>query len=193
MTQPAKVKLNQVLDLIGKKVQVKYVGARNPSILNSPFSSEVPAMAEYLPRLMDEVTVASKPTIPGRININLAPRQVLAGIPGLSSEVVDQIVRTRDPQGATTQSQRQYETWLLTEGLVTLDEMRKLMPLVCTGGDVYRAQVVGFFESGYPVSRAEVVLDATQQPPRLLLWRSATHLGRGYSLDLLGVGQGQGL
>ena len=149
-------------------------------------------MAEYLPRLMDAVTTESGTSIRGRINLNLAPRQILAGVPGLRSEVVDQIIRTRDPQNATSQPQRQYETWLLTEGLVTLDEMRKLMPLLCTGGDVYRAQVVGYFESGRPASRAEVVLDATQQPPRIVLWRTVTHLGRGYSLDVLGLGQGGG-
>jgi type II secretory pathway component PulK len=188
LTQPGKVKLTQVLDLIGKTVLVK--GAKQP--LTSPFDDQASSMAEYLPRLMDAVTVASGTSIPGRLNLNLAPRQILAGVPGLRAEVVDQIIRTRDPQNAASHPQRQYETWLLTEGLVELDEMRKLMPLLGTGGDVYRAQVVGYFESGRPASRAEVVLDATQQPPRIVLWRTVTHLGRGHSLDVLGLGQGGG-
>lgn len=192
LTQSAKVKLTQVLDLIGKKVQVTFKGAKAPTILTSPFDSNVATMAQYLPQLMDETTVATGKSIPGRINVNQAPQQILAGIPGLRADVVDQIIRMRDPQSTTSQPQRQNETWLLTEGLVTLDEMRKLMPFLCAGGDVYRAQVVGYFESGYPASRVEVVLSAIQSPPRVLLWRNMTHLGRGFSLDVLGAGQGTG-
>ncbi|MCY2988630.1 MAG: hypothetical protein NTY19_12290, partial [Planctomycetota bacterium] len=192
LTKPAKVKLNQVLDLIGKQVQVTFKGAKQPTILTSPFENSAAAMQQYLPKLMDEVTAAAGPSIPGRLNVNQAPRQILAGIPGLRAEVVDQIVRIRDPQNTANQPQRQNETWLLTEGLVTLDEMRKLMPFLCAGGDVYRAQVVGYFESGYPAARAEVVLDAVQSPPRVLLWRNMTHLGRGFGLDALGTGQGVG-
>ena len=52
---------------------------------------------------------------------------------------------------------------------------------------VYRAQVIGYYDDGRAASRLEVVLDATQQPARVLLWRDISHLGRGYALETLGV------
>jgi hypothetical protein len=76
----------------------------------------------------------------------------------------------------------------LTQGLVTLEEMRALVPFVCGGGHVYRTQIIGYYDDGRASSRLEVVLDATQQPPRLLLWRDISHLGRGFTLETLGAG-----
>ena len=35
--------------------------------------------------------------------------------------------------------------------------------------------------------RIEVLLDATSTPPRMISWRDMTHLGRGYSPDILGA------
>ena len=75
----------------------------------------------------------------------------------------------------------------MAEGIATLPEMKTLMPFLCGGGDVYRAQIVGYFQGGSAASRAEVVFDATKPAPRLLLWRDMSHLGRGYALETLGV------
>jgi hypothetical protein len=144
-------------------------------------------MALYLPLLMDNCTVVEAETIPGRININEAPREVLMGIPGISEEVVDEIINRRSLaiEGDTTS--RAHETWLLSEAVVTLDEMRLLMPFVCAGGDVFRAQIVGYYQGGGPSSRAEVIFDATGSQPRVLFWRDVSHLGRGFALETLGV------
>jgi hypothetical protein len=192
LTQPSKVKFAQVLDLIGKKVQVKFKGAQKATVLQSPFAEDLASMNLYMPALMEQVTIVPKATIPGRININQAPREILLGIPGMRQEIVEQIVRLRQAEPDADHPQRKYETWLLTEGVVTLAEMKQLSPFICAGGDVYRAQVVGYFDNGGPSCRVEVVLDATIQPPRLLLWRDISHLGRGYALETLGVGLAEG-
>ena len=82
---------------------------------------------------------------------------------------------------------RQFETWPLVEGLVTLDEMRTLLPLITCGGDVYRAQIVGYFEKSGASHRAEVIVDATTVNPKIVLWRDLSHLGRGFDLSVLGL------
>jgi DNA uptake protein ComE-like DNA-binding protein len=186
LSQASKTTFGQVLDLVGKKVQVKFKGAENPTILQSPFTEDLVSMNSYMPTLIDQVTIVTDPVIHGRININQAPRDILLGIPGMTEEIAEQIIsqRTPDPGADATYG---HETWLLTQGLVTLDEMRALMPFVCAGGDAYRAQVIGYYDEGGAASRLEVVLDATQQPPRVLLWRDISHLGRGYALETLGV------
>ncbi len=57
------------------------------------------------------------------------------------------------------------------------------------GGDVYRAQIVGYFESGAS-HRAEIVIDATTVNPKVVAWRDISHLGRGFDLSVLGLRQG---
>ena len=65
--------------------------------------------------------------------------------------------------------------------------MKKLMALVTTGGSVYRAQVVGFFDAEGPADRLEVVIDATETPPIVRRRWELRELGPGYSLEVLGV------
>lgn len=112
-------------------------------------------------------------------------------IPGITTEIVDEIIaqRTMDPTSA--QTSRRYETWLLTEGIVTLDKMKALMPYITCGGDVYRLQVFGYADDGSVMTRLEVIIDASTQPVRVLFWRDISHLGRAYTPAILGVGSSQ--
>lgn len=186
LTASAKSTLSTVLDLIGTRVQVKFDGARQASVIESPFADDPAAMVLYLPKMMDNLTAGAK-VIPGRININQAPRAVLAGIPGLDEEKVEQIVSSREPEVSDSQPGRRYETWILSEGIVTLDEMKALIPYVCAGGRVFRAQVVGYYDRAGPAARIEAIVDATASPPQLLSWRDISHLGRGYPAEVLGI------
>jgi hypothetical protein len=65
--------------------------------------------------------------------------------------------------------------------------MRTLLPYLTTGGDVFRAQVVGFFDDSPLSARAEVVVDGTASPPRQVYWKDLRLLGRGYSRETLGA------
>lgn len=180
-------KFTQVLDLIGAKVQYAPSGGQS-QLFAGPFSSELLAMNAYMPILLDNVAASSVPELPGRLNVNQAPRNLLAAVPGMNEDILNEILSRRTPEPTPEQPGRRHETWLLTEGIVTLTEMKLLTPFLCAGGDVFRAQVVGYFQGGQAAARAEVVLDATQSPPRILLWRDNSHLGRGFALETLGIG-----
>jgi hypothetical protein len=67
-----------------------------------------------------------------------------------------------------------------------LATMRAILPFVCVGGDVFKAEVVGYFDDGVGTSRAEVFLDNTVPLPRILFWRDKSHLQSGYNIDVLG-------
>jgi type II secretory pathway component PulK len=175
--------LTSVLDLIGVRTSVKFQGARNPTSLNSPFANDRTAMGTYLPKLLDNTTVSAAPAIAGRININQAPRAVLAGLPGMTPDLLDQIIAKRVPDRVAANPDRRYETWLLTEGLVPLATMKTLMPYVNAGGSVFRAQAVGFFDDGGTTAHVEAVLDASKRPTSVLFWRDVSHLGIGYTPD----------
>jgi len=181
-------KLSSVLDLIGPNARAKSKGAEQETILETPFSNEPGQIDSYLSTLMDNVTVNPSPVIPGRININQASRTVLACIPDMDDETVDAIISERQENPTEMDPRRRHETWIFSEGIVTLEEMKKLMPFVTGGGSVYRAQVIGYFDRGGPAVRIEAVLDATEQPARIVFYRDLSHLGRGYTLETLGIG-----
>jgi DNA uptake protein ComE-like DNA-binding protein len=190
LERPGSVILQTVLDLVGPDVRSSFTnadGEQDQVVLKTPFPDSPIAMRFYLPLLMDHLAVNAQPTIPGRININQASRTVLLGIPGMEPEMVEEILSTRFEEVTDEQPERRHETWLLSEGIVELDQMKDLMPFVTGGGSVYRAQIVGYFDKGGPSFRVETVIDATSGDPRVLFWRDISHLGRGYPLSTLGV------
>ena len=183
-----------MLDLVGVWTQVVeqgQAGRGQPPFVESPFKNDASAMRDYLPKLFDNFAVNAAPSIPGRLNINQAPRPLLLGIPGLDVNAVDQIIANRRPDANGERPDQAYETWPLTDGIVDLETMKKLMPLVTAGGNVYRAQIVGYFDEEGPAYRMEAVVDATQTSagrqaaagpgrarPRLLARRPGHDAGR---------------
>ena len=122
--------------------------------------------------------------LPGRININEAPREILAGLPGMTSDILDKLIQSRASQSDT--ENRKYETWPMVEGILTLQQMKQIAPLVTGGGDVMRVQSVGYFEQSSGFSRAEAVIDGSGPVPVIVLYRRLDHLGRGFSQSTLG-------
>lgn len=185
-SKKAAVSISSVLDLIGARTTIQYVGQKKPMNFRSPFTADTAAMSAYLPKLMDNTTVDSEPTIRGRININQAPRTVLMCIPGMTSDIVDQIIAKRvvDPTADSPDHRR--ETWLLTEGVVPLKTMKALLPFVTAGGSVYRAQIIGTFDGGGPAARLEIILDAGKKPTQLLSWKDMSRLLNGFPAEQAG-------
>ena len=138
-----------VREAAGRGEPVKAGGGEQGPILASPFSEDPAEMLTYLTSLMDNCSITDAETIPGRISINEAPAEILLGIPNISEETVQQIVDQREIL-AEDLSTRGHETWLLAEGIVDLATMKNLLPFICAGGDVFRAQVVGYYQGGGP-------------------------------------------
>lgn len=188
----ASVKLTTMLDLFGARATLapppnnSRRGRTPPPItVRNPFTVDTAAMDNYIPKLMDNCTTTSKTAITGRININQAPRVVLMCIPGMTTDLADQIIakRTQDPASASFPPDQKYGTWPLVEGITDLKTMKKLYPFVTAGGNVYRAQIIGTFDKGSPSARIEAVFDATQRPTRLLFWKDMTRSPGGFPVE----------
>jgi DNA uptake protein ComE-like DNA-binding protein len=187
----------QVLDLVGKRLLYESdLVDEDPIDILPAYPLDI-SLANTIDLLMDNASTSSNPTIPGRLNINQAPRLLLQGVPGLSDEMIDFIIQTRsiDPY-QDQQNYYRHETWLLKQSGInfllggtpfTLENMKALQPFICGGGSVFRAQIIGYYEGGTASARGEVVIDATTVTPRIRLWRDLSHLGRGYPLDVLGL------
>jgi hypothetical protein len=187
-SQPPSGKVKQVLDLIGAQFTATVDGQQ--ITYTSPLEANPIAMAIYLPSIMDKLTAVEATVLPGRININEAPREILAGLPGITTEILGKLIESRSQ--STDNSNRKFETWPMVEGILTLQEMQLIAPLITGGGDVMRAQCVGYFEQSAGFARTEAVIDASGQVPIVVLYRKMDHLGRGFSQATLGQ-RAQGL
>lgn len=197
-TAQGSVKFNQVLDLIGSSVTINpqggggqgaqqqqgQAGGQQGQAYESPIENNPLALADSLPILMDKLTTVDAEALPGRINIMECPYEILAGIPGLTDEMVQKIIEARS-DGSSTDN-RKFETWLAVEGIVTLDQMRGFLPLMTCGGDVFKAQVIGYFEGSSAFARAEAIISGVEATPKVLFMRRLDHLGRGFDVMTLG-------
>lgn len=185
---PGAVSLANILDLIGSDTRVVEKGQTERTVVTTPFRDDPGSMRSYLPLLMENLSVNTGASIPGRLSINQAPKGLIRAIPGMLPQVADLIVSNRDFEVLPERPDRKYETWILTEGYVDLAQMRTLMPFVCGSGDVYRAQIAGYFEEDGPTERLEVVIDNTTGTPQIVDLRELRALGPGFSVEMLGAG-----
>jgi type II secretory pathway component PulK len=190
LKNPAQFTIASLLDLADGKVRVPGRTARDAIVLASPLAEDPQQMRVELPRLINLVSITRATKIVGRINVNLAPEAVLQAIPGLDEVTAGRIVASRQ-QGTdlAERADRQQAIWLLTEGLVEREKMKQLMPYVTAGGDVFRAQVVGFFDMRGPTARVELVIDAASSPAQIVSWKDLGALGLGYPRERLGSDQ----
>jgi len=168
LSLPPSRRIASVVDLFGARVRLRDRSGRPGAILASPFGTSRQSMQQYLPKLLDRTTLTSAKVIRGLVNVNLAPVDVLRAVPEIDDSTAQRIVAARAAGSSSTDPQRQTPAWLAIEGVVTLSQLRRLLPYITTGGDVFRARVEGFFDNGGPVARAEVVVDGTSSPPRQL-------------------------
>lgn len=159
-------------------------GNQQGTLFASPLTASPLALADALPTLMDKLTTVDAEALPGRINIMECPREVLAGIPGMTPELVDAILQAR-VDGSETEN-RKFETWLVAEGLATVDQMRGFLPLITCGGDVFKAQVIGYFEGSNSFCRAEAIISGVGASPTIPFFRRLDHLDRAFDIVTLG-------
>ncbi len=154
--------------------------------VENPFIGQQDQLRDYLSQWFDLTSTVDTPVIRGRVNINQAARPVLLSVPGLDESLADRIMAARDGFSADASAEYRDAIWVYTEGLVDLQQMRRLEPYLTCGGDVFRAQVVAFGGATGLVARAEVVLDASISPPRQVYWKDLGLLGRGFTDGELG-------
>ena len=175
----AKQKIASVMDLIDASVSVKLQGRNQTVRLASPFRSE--EMSYYLDTLLDRTTTGDQKQLVGRVNANTAASLVLLGVPGMTEELADAIVASQPhATGSVEDAFSGGMAWLLTSGTLTKDQFKQFEPYLTGRSQVYRVQVVGYFEGGGPIARAEAVIDLSGTSPRIRCFEDLTPLGRGF-------------
>lgn len=133
--------------------------------------------------------------IRGRINVNTAPREVLATLEGLDSSDVDKLVSARltkanssssssSSSSSTSSSSSSSSTTSTSLAWVATALGRKSIGLgnQITGQSYqYMADIVAVSGDGRAFKRVRVVIDASQSPPKILYRRDVTD--RGWPMD----------
>jgi type II secretory pathway component PulK len=121
--------------------------------------------------LLEEVAVTDSPVIPGRINVNTAAREVIAGLPGLEAEDVESILQGRlDPEADLSSP-----AWLL--GTLSRQKFQGIVDSITTRSDQFLVQVVVLLDGTSRFRRIEALVDRAQTPIRVLFRRDLTALG----------------
>jgi type II secretory pathway component PulK len=138
--------------------------------------------AEQLPAVMDRLTVLP-PNAPlvGLVNVNTAPLEVLAALPGLDSNLAAKVIEAR--AGLTAEAMGN-TAWLVTQGVLEAASYKQVAPRLGSRSRQFRIRSVGYGVPSGQFRVLEAVVDTMSGTPRVVYFRELTRLG-------LSVGPGQ--
>jgi hypothetical protein len=133
--------------------------------------------------LLDVATVSQQTTLPGLVNVNTAPKEVLAALPGLDEEIAQSIDEYRTQGGNDFSS----VAWLLDVEAVGQARFLQLLPVTTARSFQYRVDAVGVAGARNVFRRLSVVLDRSRPEAPPIAWRDVTDWGA--PLDLVAEGE----
>lgn len=104
-------------------------------------------------KIADSIATDPRKSIPGLINVNAAPKEVLNCLPGLESGDGDTLVSARN--GADTTS----TLWVLTA--LPQAKAVAICPYICAKSSIFSAEIVGVSGDGRAFKRVGCVFDAS--------------------------------
>lgn len=158
-------------------------------LLGDPRTGRPPILSpDRFRQVVDHLTVLDGETLPGLVNINTAPKQVLLALPGMTEELALQIIAYRAVQGTDLSTM----AWLLD--ILEPAEFQPFAHLITFRSYQFRLHAVGRLGTPYGASTSS---EATERPrafkrmvavfdmlalpqPRVVYWKDATRLGMPY-------------
>ncbi len=188
LTAGAKVTIKSIYELIDVQAEATIDGKKQ--VLQSPWQVGSSDLGERVLELVNTTTLSKEEILVGRINLNHARPEVVMNLPGMTGDLLESINRyTSALSGEALEGDdaEMHKTlvWLLTEGNATAEQLKELDRFLTGRGDVFRVQAVGYYSEGGPVTRLEMILDATQSPPTVLEYNDLTPLGPGFTPEQL--------
>lgn len=137
--------------------------------------------------MLDKLTANDDYELVPRVNVNTAPREVIACLPGLTAEDVDKIMSNR-PTSITDPT----AAWLVTTAGLDLSKFKNVERFVCGRSGAYRVRSVGYFgNTGGATASVEAVIEVVVEDtgdgagavarPRIVYFRDTTDLGRVFN------------
>jgi hypothetical protein len=184
--------ISSLFGLVTGSVQVTIGTGRNQKTVTWPSPLSDPGVQKtLLPPLLDKCTTSQSTDLPPRINVATASHTVLSSLVsdsttgGLQDTDVQSIVSNQPTFTADNPVDANYQTpaWLITNAGLSPATAQSIERYVTSRSLVYSFQVLGYFESGGPVTRLEAVVDTSFGRPRIVYVRDITELGKGFDLS----------
>lgn len=140
-----------------------------------------PLTVDHLPLLMDRLSTR-RPTerrIPGLINVNTAPRQVLECLGELNGEQIQSILALRETLDAESLST---PAWLVTGGAVDVETFDKIAANLTSRGQQFSIESLGYGDHIGMVTRLQVVVDMVGPIAQTMYYRDLSYLGGSYPI-----------
>jgi DNA uptake protein ComE-like DNA-binding protein len=152
-----------------------------PRKIGTELEEPSPLTVEQLPLLMDRLTTrrATERRVPGLINVNTAPRQVLECLEGLTGEQAQSILAVRETLDAKTLST---PAWLVTEGVMDVETFDKIAASLTTRSQQFTIESLGYGDHMGMVTRLQVVVDMMGPIPQTIYYRDISYLGGSYPI-----------
>ncbi len=152
-------RLRSLFDLVGCKVQV-FIQAKDV-VLVSPFSSDPASLHRLIRDWEMRTTTNHQPTLEGRIDINQASLTTLRSIDGMTESQANSIVKIRERSDI---SSKEFSTvaWLVSRGLLTTSQLRRIGPEITTGGCVFNGYAIGQLSTSRTATAIFFTIDARQ-------------------------------
>jgi hypothetical protein len=140
--------------------------------------------ASNLAVVMDKLTTGGtrqrgQEILRGRVNINSAPKAVLASVPGLDEELAQRVV---DLRGGLDEQTKATTAWLFTQNVVGADVFKTVAPWITARSYQFRIHSIGYQPSGGRFCVLEAVVDLGSGRPRISYLRDLTRLGVPFGL-----------
>jgi type II secretory pathway component PulK len=179
-------KITSLFDLTTQQVSVPVkdgAGQTTYQTIPNPLMDASQAQT-LLPLLFDKTTTQKQSDLTPRINVTTANAVVLSMLPNLQPSDVDQIVQGQPPLSSGDAPDPIYQTpaWLLSKTTLPTKTLSGIETYITARSQVYRFQVVGYYDGPGPTARVEAVVDTNNGRPRIVFYRPMTELGRGFSL-----------
>jgi len=149
--------------------------------------SSSPVTADDLEDIMDLLTTGyhlhDDGSVYGRINVNTAPRTVLATLGRLTDSEIDQIISVRNRLDA---SSLRTTAWLVKQNVLTSSKYKTVAGLLTARSYQFTVESVGYCEGRPTQARIQAVLELRLPRVQYLYWRDLTSLGRAYNLGGIG-------
>ena len=160
-------RLRSLVDLWATQVRISVKD--EDELLVSPWGNTTVDLERLFDECGDELTTSASATVEGRINVNLAPREVLQMIPGIDAELAQAITRRqRDLDGRLRDDpSRRSLAWLLDEDLLTPGMLREIAPFLTCRGDIHHGFIACRKDKTSPAMHFSVVIDNSRVPAEL--------------------------
>jgi type II secretory pathway pseudopilin PulG len=176
--------INSIVDLIQTRLTLPRTSGSggggqggNPSetvVYYSPLN-DPSRRTELLPLLLDKTTTKEAVELIPRLNVLTAPREVIAGLPGLEETDVDAILSARE--GLTFGDPASQNTaWLITAANLSRNKFKRIEKYVTGTSMIYRVESIGYFTGGGTAARVEAIIDTNMGAPRIVFFRELSDL-----------------